>query len=95
MTDVYPLAPGFKARNTSREAAQAIAPKAKTLRERVLEAVKAAPGTPETIAARLGLPLLSIRPRFSELSALGKIRDTGKRGTSDGGKRAIVWEAVS
>jgi len=90
----YPDAPGWKARDTSRAAAESVAPVAGTLRERVLIEVRRAPGTPEQIAHRMRVPLLSIRPRFSELSQRGLIKDSGKRGDSQGGCKAIVWEAA-
>jgi hypothetical protein len=90
----YPDAPGWKARDTSREAAEAIAPVAGTLRERVLIEVRRLPGTPEQIAHRMRVDLLSIRPRFSELARLGLIKDSGKRGDSRGGKHAIIWQAA-
>lgn len=90
----YPNAPGWKGRGTSREAAEGIAPVAKTLRARVLEAVKAKPGTPEQIALRLNVPLMNVRPRLSELSNQGLVEDSGDRGTAMGGRRAIVWRAA-
>lgn len=90
----YPDAPGWKARDTSRKAAEAVAPIAGTLRERVLVEVRRAPGTPEQIAHRMRVPLLSIRPRFSELARRGLIKDTGKRGDSQGGRHSIVWGAA-
>lgn len=92
---IYPNQPGFKRRQTSRAAAEAMAPKAKSLRARVYDALKSKPGTPEEIAARLGEPVMNCRPRFSELSAHDLIRDTGHRRTAMGGRQAIVWEIVS
>jgi hypothetical protein len=89
----YPDAPGFKARDTSRAAAEGVAPKAGTLRARVLDAIRANPGTPEEIAARLGEPVLNTRPRCAELSAKGLIEDSGQRGPAMGGRRAIIWQA--
>jgi len=56
--------------------------------------VRRAPGTPEQIAHRMRVPLLSIRSRFSELSQRGLIKDSGKRGDSQGGCKAIVWQAA-
>jgi len=37
---------------------------------------------------------LSIRPRLTELLALGKIADTGETRTNASGKKATVWRAV-
>lgn len=90
----YPDEPGYRARDTSRAAAEGIAPAAKSFRARVFDSIKAQPGTPEEVAARLGEPVMNCRPRFSELSAKGLIRDSGRRGEAMGGRRAIIWEAV-
>lgn len=89
--DAYPDAPGWKARDTSRAAAAGVAEKAKSLRERVLDAVCARPGTPEQIAKRIGEPLMNVRPRLSELAAKGLVEDSGLRGPAVGGRQAIIW----
>ena len=91
----YPNEPGFKARQTSADAARGIKSAAATIRERVLEAVRAKPGTPEEIAERIGEPVMNVRPRCSELAAKRLIEDSGKRGEAMGGRRAIVWRAVA
>lgn len=90
----YPESPGFKARETSRAAAAAMAPQAKSLRARVFDEIKKAPGTPEQIAHRLKEPLMNVRPRCSELAAKGLILDSEARGTAMGGRRAIIWRAA-
>lgn len=90
----YPATPGFKRAGTSQAAAEAIAPKALSLRARVLEAVKAKPGTPEQIAKRLGEPVMNVRPRLSEAAKLGLVKDSGLRGRAMGGRQAIVWCAA-
>jgi predicted ArsR family transcriptional regulator len=90
----YPEAPGWKARDTAQAAAEAIAPEAKSLKARVMAALKKAPGTPEQIAHRIGAPLMNVRPRLSELSALGLVVDSGARGQAMGGRKAIVWTLV-
>lgn len=87
----YPDKPGWKARSTSRDAAQAVAPMAMGLRARVFEAIKAKPDTPEGVSKRLGLDILTVRPRLSELSAKGKVEDSGQHGPSRGGRASIVW----
>lgn len=93
----YPDAPGWKGKETSRLAAQAIAPKQKRLWEQVLEAFRQGPATPEQITDRLNrmggrrFLLMSVRPRCSELGKKGLIRDTGRRGIGEGGA-ATVWE---
>lgn len=90
----YPDGPGFKARDTSRAAAAATAPEVKSLRARVFDEIKRNPSTPEEVAARLKLPVHSIRPRFSECAAKGWIEDSGDRRRAMGGRQAIVWRAA-
>lgn len=90
----YPDYPGAQARDTSQAAADAIVPVARTLRARVLDEIRKAPGTPEQIAHRLGVPLMNTRPRLSELSARGLVVDSGARGTAMGGRKAIIWRAA-
>lgn len=50
--------------------------------------------TTDECASLLEESVLSIRPRFSELRALGQITDTGDRRLNDSGRRAIVWRAA-
>lgn len=90
----YPDAPGFKARETSRAAAEAIAPHALSLRARVYDELKKGPGSPEQLAKRLREPVMNIRPRCSQLAAKGLIKDSGTRAKAMGGRQAIVWEIV-
>lgn len=90
----YPDVPGARRRDTSKAAADAIAPRVGSLRERVLACVKLKPGTPERIANILGEPVMNIRPRLSELSKTGLVKDSGRRGKAMGGRKAIIWEAV-
>ena len=92
--DGYPNAPGWKGRATSREAAQGMAPKATTIRDRVLASLKRYPGTPEDIAGRIAEPVMNVRPRFSELAAKGLIEDTGRRGPASGGRWATIWRVT-
>lgn len=89
MEKPYPLSAGWKAEGTSREAAEKV--DAKTLRARVLTELAKSPGTADEIAHRLHIDRLSIRPRLSELSALGRVEDSGVRRVNESGKRAVVW----
>lgn len=50
--------------------------------------------TPEQVALRLGVPLMNVRPRCSELARLGLIEDSRVRRLAMGGRKAIVWKAV-
>lgn len=91
----YPDAPGFKARDTSSASAEAMVDTAPILRARCLAALERSNGlTADEVAGRLGASILSVRPRISELTRLGKVRDSGDRRHNVSGKRAIVWAAV-
>jgi hypothetical protein len=99
MTDLpaYPHAPGDRGTDTSAEAAAAIAADCGRLQRLVFTAVFAAGEaglTTNEIAARLEIGRDSIQPRTSELKALGRIRDSGRRRANANGKSAIVWIAV-
>jgi predicted ArsR family transcriptional regulator len=87
----YPASPGWKARTTSQAAAEAITPRAKTLREKVLESIRNCPASADEVAAKLGETVLATRPRLTELSALGLIADSGLRSTNVSGRKSIVW----
>lgn len=93
--DSYPAVPGWKARDTSRAAAEATP--AQLLRGKVLAEFKRYGGcwlTADEVAERLGLSVLSVRPRVCELSALGSIYDSGERRKNASGRSAIVWRPV-
>lgn len=97
MTDLfnYPLGPGAQDRDTSRAAAAEIAEAAPLLRGRALAIVERSNGmTADEVAGKLGLSILSIRPRMTELSRLGKVRDSGQRRPNASGKNAIVWAPI-
>lgn len=93
MAELYPDAPGFKASGPSEAAATAFAPVAKTLRDKVLQAIVAAPAglTADEIAIKLNKSPFSVRPRVSELRRLGEIRPADSRGTNDSGMSASLW----
>lgn len=91
----YQHMPGFKEKNaTSEAAAKAMAPRAGTLRDQALDEIKRLPGTPDEIAARLGKSVLAIRPRITELIAMGLVRKSGKTRPNESGHPAAVIEAV-
>lgn len=91
--DKYPDAPGYKKSGTSKEAAKAIKPKVSGLRAQILfELERNGPGTADEIAERLDVHILAIRPRFSELCALGAIAESGERRANCSGKFAAVWK---
>ena len=97
MTDLfrYPHAPGAQNTDTSRAAAASIAPTAATLRDRVLDLYQRSRGlTADEAAGKLGLSILSIRPRVTELARLGKLRDSGDRRKNGSGRSAVVWVPI-
>lgn len=87
----YPNAPGHRRRDTSKAAADAIAPRAVRLRDLVLAEIKKRPGTADEIATRLRQTPLAVRPRTTELCELGQITDSGVRRKNVSGRSAIVW----
>jgi hypothetical protein len=87
----YPNQPGFKEQETSRAAAEAIAPRTPRLRAACLRVIARQPATPDEVADELGLSILSIRPRFTELARTGRITDTGLRRPNQSGRMAKVW----
>tara|TARA_R100001086_G_scaffold238543_1_gene163371 strand:+ start:1012 stop:1368 length:357 start_codon:yes stop_codon:yes gene_type:complete len=88
----YPLTPGAKGTDTSFYAADAIAPKASTLREMCKSVFLVEDSlTADEVADVLGQSILSIRPRITELSRLDFLEDSGDRRPNSSGKKAIVW----
>lgn len=89
----YPQDPGWKtaATETSREAAQSSKERATTLREQCARALECAPATADEIATTLGVSILSVRPRISELVAMNRAAATGVRRKNASGKTAVVW----
>lgn len=92
----YPQTPGFKEIGTSREAAEATAPRVRKTHEAVLGLLRdRGPLTADEIAAGLSKTVLYVRPRVAELRSLGKIRKVeGARGRNVSGLSAAKWEAV-
>jgi predicted ArsR family transcriptional regulator len=93
----YPEVAGAKANGgPSAEAAIKVAGTASRLRRLVLdELVRRGPATADEIATRLERSALAIRPRLSELRAVGLIEDAGDRRKNRSGLSASVWRATS
>ncbi len=89
----YPESAGWKRTDTSRAAAESL--DAATVRGEVLRWLRQhGAHTADETAAALEQSVLTVRPRFSELRALGRIVDTGaRRVNTSSGKSAIVWAA--
>lgn len=95
----YPATPGFrKGSDTSKEAAEAIAPVASTLRGRVARLFKESfpdSFTADEAAKALNLSPFAIRPRVTELSAAGLLEKTGERRSNPHSTmRAHCWRAA-
>ena len=94
----YPDEPGHRGVDTSIEAANAIAPIQGRLQRMVLLAIQEAGVrglTAQEIADRLGLDLVSVQPRTTELRRKHLIHDSGERRPNRRGNRSIVWVAVN
>lgn len=87
----YPDGPGYRNQDTSKLAAEAMSASAPLLRERCLAVLAFGPKTPDEVAQRLDLSILSVRPRFTELARMGRITDTGQRRRNASGRMAKVW----
>lgn len=99
--DVFPDAPGYRNRDTSKAAAKSIMPKQGTIQAEVLRALhQRGPMTAREISVVIGRSYASTQPRTAELSQStpkrgALIKDTGQRRTdSESGKLVIVWGLV-
>jgi len=92
----YPLFPAAhkKAPRTSHDAAKKAAPRNRSAQARLAKILKVAAMTPEEAAQVLNLDLFTIRPAFSMLRKQGKIEDSGRRGESRTGRKAVAWRWV-
>ncbi len=93
----YPETPGYKDRDTSKQAADHIASRTGLLRDMCAERVQragCAGMTADEAAEAIGESVLAVRPRFTELLRLGCIRDSGQRRRNDSGRSAKVWCAA-
>lgn len=92
----YPHTPGSQRTDTSRQAARATKQHAKTVRDQCCEVLRRyGPLTADEVAEKLGLNVLTVRPRFSELrEPPARIVDTLKRRKNASGRPAIVWRAI-
>jgi hypothetical protein len=96
-SESYPGGPGWKEPGTSREAALAIAPEAKTIRAAVLRHVANAfprAFTADQVAAELNFSILTVRPRISELHKAALIERVAERRKNQSGMSAACWRAT-
>lgn len=92
------LPPHQRHSDTSRAAAEAVEPKAATLRRRVLEYLRSVHpdgATDNEIQAALGMDPNTQRPRRVELVTMRLVRDSGQTRPTPSGRRAVVWEATA
>lgn len=91
----YPNSPGHRNVDTSIAAAEAVKPKAATLRAGVLECLRKNPDglTADECAVMMGETVLSVRPRVTELhkAPLRKIVPAGIKRPNASGLMAKVW----
>ena len=89
----YPAEPGFKEKGGASEAAASVVTDTVTsMRAAVLAVIRTHPSTADEVAEKLGLSILSIRPRVSELRHFNKIAPNGQRRRNTvSGVSATVW----
>ncbi len=93
----YPALPGAKTGGASQAAADSMIRTAGKLRHQVVETLQQFPlgMTTDECAAYLGVSILAIRPRFSELNRDGQITGTPLRRLNGSGRHATVWRLAS
>lgn len=89
----FPDTPGYKRPGTSQEAARKVRGSANDRRAEALRLIIASPAglTADEVADAMLLPVLSIRPRVSELVAQGRIIEGPTRRKTSSGMSAAVW----
>lgn len=82
---------GYRPTDTSQAAASGVA--SSRWCSLALAAIEAKPMTPDEVAAELGVTVLTIRPRMTQLKQAGLIIDTGERRKTASGRKAAVYRA--
>ncbi len=93
----YPMTPGWKSGGPSQDAARKIAPRAGSLRAKVLDFYVAnypATYTADEIAKALNISEFSARPRLTELKLLGWLAETPERRRNESGCLATAMRAT-
>ena len=91
--DLFSMPVGAQRMGTSRAAAASIAKEAGNLRERVLRAIEGlGEATADEVAGCLGLSILTVRPRVTELHKHHWVEPTEKKRRNQSGKLAVVWK---
>lgn len=87
----YPQLPGFRDRDTSKEAAEMVTGVSE-MHSKILTALREQPMIDYELAERFNVPLSKVQPRRSELAAQCKIVDSGERRKTPFNRNAIVWK---
>jgi hypothetical protein len=92
---LFAYVPYVRHSETSRAAADAMAPHVTPLQQKVMDFLREhGPATDEEMQAGIPMGANTQRPRRVELVAKGRVIDSGKTRTGTSGKQAVVW-AVS
>lgn len=98
----YPHQPGWKGQDTSKAAAEFVAPTAGRMMDRVEAYLRAhGPASPEEITAGIARPgerllLTSVRARVCQLRNLGRVVDAGERGMGESQRvKVIKWRCAT
>ena len=84
--------PYVKHSDTSLAAAKSVTTVAETQRTKVLWLIKQfGPITDEEICMRSGMNPSTVRPRRGELVRQDLVRDSGQRGITNSGRKAVKW----
>lgn len=92
--DLFDLPPAQRHSPTSVAAAEAIAPRAGSLRAHVYDWLKARGadgGTDEEMQTALQMSPNTQRPRRVELEQLGLVQNSGRTRLTRAGRKAVVW----
>ena len=89
--DLYNEAPAQRHSDTSRAAAEQVAPKVEALARRVLDALRGGPLTDEEGQRLLGMGGNTYRPRRVNLVTLGFVEDSGQTRKTSSARHATVW----
>lgn len=98
--EAFPQSPGYRDRDTSRAAAQAVKPRQGTIQAKVLDALAQRPMASFELPAVTGYSYRAVQPRTAELARStdkrgALIKDTGdRREDPETGRMAIVWALV-
>lgn len=98
--ETYPESPGWKGKDTSRQAAADMKPRQGTIQAMVLDALAVRPMASFELARHTGVSYRSIQPRTSELSQptdrrRALIQDSGRTAIDpETGKHVTIWRII-